>query len=507
MPCFSQNITTPEELRKHLNAQPKNSADKPIKVKMSDVDDPMLLEIAKSIIATGRYVSLDLTGNSLDRVIFGSSKTLVSIILPNGVTTIGKSSFMACASLESITIPASVSSIESLAFINSGLESVTIPGSVAKIGDSAFSGCKDLKKVTISNGVKEIGSNAFKGCTSLESITIPASVTKIGSSAFENCTGLTAATIQSGAIGDDAFNGCKNLTTVTIGNAVPSIGGDAFKSCVKLASINLGNGVTFIGENAFSGSGLTSLTIPNSVTVVEKNAFEKCANLKSVTIGNGVSIISWKTFSNCSSLTTVNLPNSVTEIGYWAFEKCTSLKTIVIPKSVTGIGANAFDGCSSLETINVPKSVASIGDKAFWNCPNLTSITLDGTYNKGMVSADFGKTFWNGGRQSGIYTRPSPKNPTWTNTKPPAFPSGFVRKWNRINIEDTLTVESDRFTYKTKGRTVLWILSSVDGDFYTVVISNNLPYSNAITMRLVSGNLEIKADGNYMNDLNGRWEK
>jgi len=513
MPLFSQSIDSPTELRTYLSKQPKNSADQPIKVKMSSVEDSMLLDIAKAIIASGRYVSLDLTGNSLRTVIFGSPKTLVSIILPNGTTTIGKSSFMACSGLESVTLPNTLTTIETLAFINSGLESVTIPGSVTTIGDSAFSGCKSLKKVTISNGVKEIGNKAFKDCTALESITIPASVTKIGSGAFENCTALTTATIQNGAIGDDAFNGCKNLTTVTIGNSVTSIGDDAFKGCVKLTSLNLGTGVNFIGENAFSGcSRLTSVTIPNSVTVIEKNAFEKCSDLKTVTIGNGVRIISWKVFSECSSLTSVTIPGSVTEINNGAFTKCTSLKTVTIPNSVTGIGANAFDGCTSLESIVIPKSVTTIGDKAFWNCTNLTSITFNGTYNKGLVSNDFDNTFWKDGRQSGTYTRPNAKNPKWTNTSPPAFPASFIGKWNRINTDYMMTFEKSIAKLTGAGnQNRVWILSSITGDTYSIVPESNPAFNPRMIIKLVNRNLDITAEEitgvDRIIDWNGRWEK
>ena len=92
----------------------------------------------------------------------------------------------------------SVTSIGSSAFKGStALLSVVIPNGVTSIGDDAFSGCcyyftiEDshwgLKSVNIPNTVKSIGHNAFFDCFCITSITIPNSVTYIGEKAFYGC--------------------------------------------------------------------------------------------------------------------------------------------------------------------------------------------------------------------------------------------------------------------------------------------------------------------------------
>ena len=118
-------------------------------------------------------------------------KSLTTLEIPSGVTSIGKGAFSYCESLASVEIPGSVESIGSSAFSScTSLASVTIPASVTSIGEEAFSYCESLASVTIPASVTSIERYAFSSCTSLASVTIPASVTSIGNGAFYNCTSL-----------------------------------------------------------------------------------------------------------------------------------------------------------------------------------------------------------------------------------------------------------------------------------------------------------------------------
>jgi len=94
------------------------------------------------------------------------------------------------ASLSSITIPDSVTSIGRMAFYGNGLTSVTIPGSITSIGDGAFGECNNLTSIIIPNSVTKIGDWSFAGCGNLIDINIPDSVASIGRGAFSYCTSL-----------------------------------------------------------------------------------------------------------------------------------------------------------------------------------------------------------------------------------------------------------------------------------------------------------------------------
>lgn len=87
-------------------------------------------------------------------------------------------------------------------------EAVVVPDGVTTIGKRAFCNCKSLTSIHIPDGVTEIGERAFSWCKSLTNIHIPDGVTEIGERAFSGCESLTSIHIPAGAkIGEDAFFG------------------------------------------------------------------------------------------------------------------------------------------------------------------------------------------------------------------------------------------------------------------------------------------------------------
>ena len=291
---------------------------------------------------------------------FKMCKSLQSVTIPNSVTSIGKEAFSSCDSLQSITIPNSVKSIGNRAFyLCESLQSVTIPNSVTSIGDAAFWGCKYLQSITIPNSVKSIGNSAFCSCKSLQRVTIPNSVTKIGDFAFVGCESLQSITIPNSvtSIGDGAFWGCKYLQSITIPNSVRNIGNHAFRDC---------NICFFICNSTYFQNDDVCLFNKDKTAIVSR--IKDCVNY---IIPNSVTSIGDYAFSGCESLQSITIPNSVTSIGKHAFEQCNSLQSITIPNSVTKIGGGAFWPCKSLQSVTIQNSVTNIGNYAFCGCTHL----------------------------------------------------------------------------------------------------------------------------------------
>ena len=113
---------------------------------------------------------------------------LLTVVMPNNITLIGRYMFRNCGLLSKVVIPNNVTSIGSYAFYGcEHLSDVVIPNGVTSIGDYVFRSCSSITNVVIPNGVTSIGSYAFYGCESLPSLVIPSNVISIGDRAFGSC--------------------------------------------------------------------------------------------------------------------------------------------------------------------------------------------------------------------------------------------------------------------------------------------------------------------------------
>ena len=173
------------------------------------LDDEGLLTIS----GTGAMANWNRKGSPW----YANKDKIESVMIEDGVTSIGKYAFFDCSSLASIKLPNSISSIGIAAFNNcSSLASITLPNSISSIGELAFYYCSSLTSITIPNSVTNIEKYAFCGCSMLASITISNSVTSIADSAFESCTRLKSITIPNNviSIGKNTFYDCFGLTSV-----------------------------------------------------------------------------------------------------------------------------------------------------------------------------------------------------------------------------------------------------------------------------------------------------
>lgn len=345
------------------------------------------------------------TGKISDKMFLGN-ESIKSVIIKEGITSVGNSVFEGCTNLTSAIVPNSVSEIGCSMFYQcKNLTSVVLPDKISVIGKGMFEECFSLTDVTLPEGLTSIGMGAFKYCESLTNITIPAGVTSIGAYGFSGCSGLSQITVDENntvydsrgncnAIIETAANkllfGCKNTV---IPNGITTIGQDSFSYCSGLTSIIIPNSVTYIDAGAFYGcSGLKELTMPCSANFYNDSTPFGGIHLKKVTLTKGSGIMMDYIMVNSreepicytntpwyisrNSIEEIIIEDGIENIGNYAFFYTFNLETVVIPESVKSIGKSAFMGCENLKNITIPENVTSIGDGAFGLCKSLTDITI-----------------------------------------------------------------------------------------------------------------------------------
>ena len=176
-----------------------------------------------------------MTDYSAEDCPFNNRAYIKSVIIENGVISIGNYAFSYFGSLTNVTIPNSVTSIGYDAFnYCESLTSVTIPDSVTSIGDWAFSGCHFTSENFVNNSNVELDDSSkptivdtdaggfcikdnvlvnMRPAYAIGEITIPNSVTSIDSSAFYCCSSLTSVTIPNSVkcLGDNALGSVKKV--------------------------------------------------------------------------------------------------------------------------------------------------------------------------------------------------------------------------------------------------------------------------------------------------------
>ncbi|MBR2459302.1 MAG: leucine-rich repeat domain-containing protein [Bacteroidaceae bacterium] len=120
-----------------------------------------------------RLLTLTLPENitSIGNASIASNKYLSEIVIPKDVTSIGQNAFGFCVNLTSVTIPEGVTSIDSYAFDNlSKLTNIILPPTIRNIAVRAFRGCSNLKEIRIPSSVRTIGDESFADCGNLKDV-------------------------------------------------------------------------------------------------------------------------------------------------------------------------------------------------------------------------------------------------------------------------------------------------------------------------------------------------
>lgn len=352
------------------------------------------------------------------------NNNLTSVILPDTVTTLGSGAFATNPSLErinlskglteiadgtfgcsdaknymtnlkSIVIPEGITKIGKNAFAGNNFAEINIPSTVTVIGDYAFSTKEYLTDpctVSLPEGLTTIGKYVFRNKV-IEEVNLPTTVTKLNANTFTRSQSdiVTKVYVTSKAQYEDT----KNFPTskyhklylkddsvwtaddFTYGeesfavypaneySAVPNfdvhvVTGFSEQGAAKLeVNKNLvipskdsdGKKIQGVGKAAFKGKGIETLTLPENVKASWDDTTWETSG-KGVT-ERGDFFIGHEAFRN-NNLKTLELPEGVFFINNYAFAGNKSLGYVKLPKTLLAIYSAGFAQCA-ISTVDFPE--------------------------------------------------------------------------------------------------------------------------------------------------------
>ncbi len=317
---------------------------------------------------------------NLPTYVFFDRRDIKTIIVSEGLTSVGSYTFSNCYGLKTVKLPSTMKTINARAFENcTSLSEINFPKGLTTIGLNAFSGCGSLTNVNFPTTLKTVGQSAFLN-TGLKSVIIPSSVTSIGTYAFgfnntnnsytkvsgfkiytntpsnaanyATNNGFTYGSI-SGTTGNCRWSFDTSTGTLTISgtgapgsyssySATPWYADFGLKNSIE--KVVYGYGVTKTGNHVFTDcTELKELTLSYTVTEVGLSAFQN-TGIESFVASENLTTILHSAFRDCKKLKYVELKNGFKDLSFKAFADDTALDYIIIPDRITGFETNALDG-------------------------------------------------------------------------------------------------------------------------------------------------------------------
>ena len=401
-------------------------------------------------------------GNGVLTGVSGLTANNTVVVIPpvvGGVTVreIGMGVFKDNRNIVSLTIPDSVTTLQNR--ICSGctaLREVWLPSGLTVIPDETFDGCSSLSKINLPNTLREIRPDAFCG-TGLTKFIAPDSLTAIWGYAFKDCAKLTYVDLKNvSSVSGGAFQNCTALRSVRLSDELTELPDHLFDGCASLAEIDMPDRPIAISASILNGTAYynnksnwekgvlyaddyliaadktfaseTEYAVKAGTRVIADNAFSNVgysAKLRKMTLPDGLCRIGQEAFSKLSLLTEINIPDSVRSVGYGAFSgtgyknysdgglyvgnwlvavqkvamesftvregtvgvadgnysslfptKAKKIKQLKLPSSLKYIGARSFASLTLITDLKLPSELHTLGEGAFASCVSLKTVNL-----------------------------------------------------------------------------------------------------------------------------------
>lgn len=212
---------------------------------------------------------------------YAGCTALKSAFIPAGVRYVGRGVFIRCENLKYINVDEKNERYDSRfdcdaiietqsATLRAGCSNTIIPENILTIYEYAFEGI-NIESINIPASVTTIDERAIYNCALLGSITVDEKNSVYDSR--DNCNAIIKTKTN------ELIVGCYNTV---IPNGVKSIANYAFEEVGHLGDVIIPPSVTSIGDYAFKGSFLTGVYLPPSITSIGKYAFAWNSGIKEI---------------------------------------------------------------------------------------------------------------------------------------------------------------------------------------------------------------------------------
>lgn len=373
-------------------------------------------------------------GNGKALLKFGENyDTPTEANFPKDITSIGYRVLAYFPQFTKISIPAGVTEIKNMAFINTINADIYVDKTLEEYKQISFGlywhNMNETKDLYLQNQkVTEVTINSneeLKGdykspfeSFSIEKLTIADDVTTIPINAFRKCnlkeinwgTGLTK-------ISDYAFwtGFSSDLKVLDIPDGVVTIGAGAFRYC-KPEEVVIPASCTSVGNAAFANNFPLKVTILNPETKFGGAPFTPARYSPTWEIHFNGTLTQFCNLTNVNELGCKRLylqgtlvegeiviPAEAT-LRYAVFEANKDITKVVIQEGVTFIGQDAFYSCANVEEIDLPSTITSFGSECFGNMGGY-AVTFKCTFRWTEASKILppGNTFLARGNKSTLY--------------------------------------------------------------------------------------------------------
>ena len=481
-----------------------------------------------------------------DDVFYGLSynQTIRSLVLPAKLKRVGGLSSMALR-YSTLEIPEGVTTIGKSCLSGNNLDNndyaveLILPSTLDTICNNAFDGCRYYCDLNLTDNITYVGEDAFTYAPRFYgTFHVPSKLTQLDNTfsglgrdgsfvgELEIPQGVTSIVNAFGValknyVSINLPQGVKKIgkgwpsriSAIHFNDDLEEIGEYCFSSHSCPFSIKLPSSLTYIGQDAFRGSGIEGeLVIPEGCLRIDRMAFYSC-NLTEVTLPSNLEVIPANMLSSNRLLKTITIPKHVINIGREAFANCTGLQTVVClnPEPPT-LGNDVFKGLyfdkivlevpeQSIELYrhdekwSVFKNIVSHKELAY-NVPEIVCMDK-GTTRKGILRAE---SDWE-----------VSECPEWVTVTPS---SGTYKEEVTITVASGSENRQGRVVFNLKGKNystytdVRQVCSANYPEDATVTLQEASADGNAIPLFLVGegyGADDI-ANGRYLTDMRTQME-